>query len=276
MDYNPPNLRQIQPFTDISNPSNSVTGNPDLNPTEQHSLNFNFSTNNFQKKSGLYAYAFLNLVNDNIVNNTFIDTDLTQTTTYLNVDGTYRFTGGIRSWKKYQVTPKTTINVKAGTSFSNTKSISILNSIKNSVITSSFRPNISFDFRWNDFLVFEPHYQIAFSKTDQNQTFSRHLFTSNVQLSFSKKWEWYHSLQYTYNPDLVSFNASSLFWNSSLSYTPIEDKIIITLKAFDILNQNTNAQRTATLNYIEDAESNVLQQYFLIGFTWKFNTTERK
>lgn len=276
LEYDPPNLKQIQPFTDISNPSNSITGNPDLSPTEQHTVNFNFNTNNLQKKSGLYAYAFLYWTNNNIVSNTFIDTDLTQATTYENVDGTYRFTGGIRTWKKHQIAQKTTLNIKAGTSFSNAKSISILNSVENSVITSSFTPNISFDLRWNDFLVFEPSYRITFSKTDQNQTFSRHLFTSNAQLNFSKKWEWHHNLQYTYNPDLVGFNASSLFWNSSLSYTPIDDKIIISLKAFDILNQNTNAQRSATLNYIEDAESNVLQQYFLIGLTWKFNTTGKK
>ena len=46
----------------------------------------------------------------------------------------------------------------------------------------------------------------------------------------------------------------------------------VTLKAYDVLNQNTNARRIATQNYIEDVESTVLQQYFMLSFSWKFNS----
>ena len=41
----------------------------------------------------------------------------------------------------------------------------------------------------------------------------------------------------------------------------------MSLKAYDILNQNTNAIRQATANYIEDTESTVLTQYFMLNFS---------
>ncbi|HBY70304.1 MAG TPA: hypothetical protein DEG69_22635, partial [Flavobacteriaceae bacterium] len=51
---------------------------------------------------------------------------------------------------------------------------------------------------------------------------------------------------------------------------------LITLKAYDLLNQNTNARRTSTQDYIQDVQSTVLQRYFMVGFSYKFNTLGKK
>jgi hypothetical protein len=56
----------------------------------------------------------------------------------------------------------------------------------------------------------------------------------------------------------------------------MKDKAILTLKAYDLLNQNTNARRTATQNYIQDSQSTVLQRYFMLSFSWKFNSLGKK
>jgi hypothetical protein len=40
----------------------------------------------------------------------------------------------------------------------------------------------------------------------------------------------------------------------------------IRLSVFDLLKQNTSIQRNITTNYIEDVQSNVLQQYFMLSF----------
>ena len=44
------------------------------------------------------------------------------------------------------------------------------------------------------------------------------------------------------------------------------------MKIYDILDQNTNARRVATEDYIEDSSSTVLNQYAMLSFTWKFNS----
>jgi hypothetical protein len=41
------------------------------------------------------------------------------------------------------------------------------------------------------------------------------------------------------------------------------------LSVFDLLKQNQSLVRTVTGNYIEDAQTQVLQQYFMLTFTYK-------
>ncbi|MCB0445124.1 MAG: outer membrane beta-barrel protein, partial [Gelidibacter sp.] len=69
---------------------------------------------------------------------------------------------------------------------------------------------------------------------------------------------------------------SAWFWNSTLAYSILKDQAAITLKVYDLLNQNTNAQGTTTQNYIQDSQSTVLQQYFMLSFSWKFNSLGKK
>jgi hypothetical protein len=42
------------------------------------------------------------------------------------------------------------------------------------------------------------------------------------------------------------------------------------LSVFDLLNQNTSIARLNTESYIEDTRTDVLQQYFMLTFTYKF------
>ncbi len=84
------------------------------------------------------------------------------------------------------------------------------------------------------------------------------------------------------NTDL-SYDASSGYssgydtktwtWNASLSYQFLRDRsATVSLKAFDILGQRSNVQRTVTANYIDDALYNSLTRYFMVSVSYKFNT----
>ena len=51
-----PSLNQLQAFEDISNPLNIRIGNPNLVPSNEHNLNINFNSYDFQKGTGFYSY----------------------------------------------------------------------------------------------------------------------------------------------------------------------------------------------------------------------------
>ena len=74
----------------------------------------------------------------------------------------------------------------------------------------------------------------------------------------------------------VGFQRSACFWNSTLAYSVLKDTGTLTFKVYDLLDQNTNARRTKTQNYIQDSESLVLQQYVMLSFSWKFNSLGKK
>ena len=57
-----------------------------------------------------------------------------------------------------------------------------------------------------------------------------------------------------------------------MRYSILKDNGAISLRIYDILDQNTNARRVATEDYIQDSSSTVLNQYAMLSFTWKFNS----
>ena len=277
-----PSINQIQPFDNVTNPSNIITGNPELKPTQRHRAYINFNKYNWQARTGFWLYASGSVSNNQIVSNTTINDNLVRNTTFENVDGGYDFWGGGNYNKKVKLDSVTSLKFRIGSNISVFKNFTILNAIKEGAKTTAVTPNIGLTLDWNKLVSVDARYDISFSKnrydinTNQNQDFTRHTVRIRTKTNFPKKLEWRNDIRYTFNPDIVDFNKSAWFWNATLAYSVLKDQGTISLKAYDLLNQNTNAQRRATSNYIEDSQSTVLQQYFMVGFSWKFNSLGKK
>ena len=279
---NAPSLRQLQPFADISNPNNIITGNPTLKPSQRHRAYINFHKFNWQSGTGLFFYLSGGINNNQIVPSTNIDENFIRTTTYVNADGSYDLWGSATYSKKIKLDSLSSIKFRLGARTNISKNFNFLNNIKNITKTTGATPSIGITYDWNKIINIEPRYEITFSNTSfdnslsQNQNFTRHTLRIRTKTNVPKKLEWRNDVSYSYNPNVIGFNKSAWFWNATLAYSVFKDKGSITLKAFDLLNQNNNVRRTASLNYIEDSESTVLQQYFMLGFSWKFNSLGKK
>lgn len=282
LNNNAPNINQIQPFSDVTNPSNIITGNPNLKPTQDHTAYVNFNKFNWQSRTGFWVYMRGSLYNDQVIINTSIDDDLVRNTTYENTNGGYDFVGGGSYSKKIRLDSIVSLQLRAGAHIRTDKNFNILNNIKEGAKTTSLSPVLRATLEWDKIASIEGSYDIDFSNTKydinttQNRNFTRHSVDIRTKTNVPKKLEWRNDIRYTYNPNVIGFNKSAWFWNSTLAYSILKDQGTISLKAYDLLNQNTNAQRRATSNYIEDSESTVLQQYFMLGFSWKFNSLGKK
>jgi hypothetical protein len=82
-----------------------------------------------------------------------------------------------------------------------------------------------------------------------------------------------NSFNYTVNTGRADgYNTKIPFWNASLAKSFMKNKRAeVKLSVFDLLNQNQGVSRNANQNYIEDTRYNVLQRYFLLGFTYSLN-----
>jgi hypothetical protein len=78
------------------------------------------------------------------------------------------------------------------------------------------------------------------------------------------------SMNYTINEGRSpGFNTAVPIWNASLSKFFLKNKRAeLKLSAFDLLNKNVGISRNVTQNQIVDQSYNVINQYFLIGFTY--------
>ncbi|MFV0247751.1 MAG: outer membrane beta-barrel protein [Tenacibaculum sp.] len=273
-----PSIKQLNPFTDISNPLNIISGNPSLKPIETHSLFINFNKFNWQKRTGLYFFISGNIVRNQVVSKSVVDENLKKTTSYENVNGGFNTWGMINYRISIKLDSVSTIKLGGGSSVSATQNINFFNDVKYKSTTYNIRPNLLLTFQWNKVVTIEPNYRLSLSKTSYDldsfneQNITQHNLRVLLRIHFPKKMEWSNDIKYSYNPNVVGFKKSLWFWNSTLAYSVLKDKGTITLKAYDLLNQNNNVIRRASNNYIEDSESTVLQQYFMLGFSWKFNS----
>lgn len=277
---NTPNLNQLQPFRDESNPLNIVTGNPTLSPSKEHRIRFGASNFNWQKRTGFWSFASLSFTNDRVVANTVIDPNtLIRETTYANVDGFFN----MRAGGSYSTTKKWEDFGSLRTEFrlfgDYNKNVNFNNGVQYSSKTATISPRIGFDFNWDNVLQIRPEYTISYSKNTydidrfEDRNFVSHDVTIQTATFLPKKLEWRNDINFNYNPNIADgFQKSAWFWNTTLRYSILKDQGAIGIRVYDILNQNTNARRIATEDYVQDSSSTVLNQYAMLTFTWKFNS----
>ncbi|WP_397361926.1 outer membrane beta-barrel protein [Olleya sp. R77988] len=279
-----PSLRQLQAFEDVSNPLNTVIGNPNLEPTNQHRLYAGFNAYNWQERTGFYLWSNFTKIDNQVISKTEIDPEtLKRITTYDNVSGNYNGSFGANYSKSIKIDSISSIKLKIGNWSSFSKNINYNNNVLYSSNVLSTTPNFGVDYTMKDVFEFKPRYRVTFTKNKydlesfEDRNFTSHYVDFRTAFFLPKNFEWRNDITYNYNPNIADgFQKSEWFWNASVAYSVLKDKGLLTLKVYDLLNQNTNARRTATQDFIEDKQSTVLKQYFMLNFSWKFNSLGSK
>lgn len=274
-----PNVSQLEPNTDVSDPLNSTTGNPDLKPSTNHNIYFNYNDFDFQKGFGIYAFLGADFSENSIVRKTTVDENNVRYTTYANVDGGYSLRGNVNLMRTLKKDSLRNIRVSIGVRANTSQDINFNNGVEYKSDNLGIGPSTQFYFVWNNLFEIQTSYQLSYSKSTfeknifKDREYMRHAMRMSTALFVPKNFEWRNEITFNYNPDIAQgFQKSAWFWNSTLSYTIMKDNGILSLKVYDLLNQNSNAQRTSSEDFIQDRQSTVLQQYFMLGFSYKFNT----
>jgi hypothetical protein len=279
----PPQINQLQPFQDVSDPLNTITGNPNLEPANAHSFYSGFNSFDFQKGTGFFSYLNYSATNNQVVAQTTVDENFVRNTTYTNVDGNYDVSGSMSYSKSYKLDSLRTLKVRVGGYATLNRSVNFNNEVQFASRNLLVSPNMELTLNWKKILEIRPNYRLSFNRNSfniddfENQEFLSHNLRINTALFVPKKFEWRNDINFNYNPNVADgFQRSVWFWNSTLAYTCLKDKGTLTLKVYDLLNQNNNARRTASANFIQDSQSTVLQRYFMLSFSYKFNSLGQK
>ena len=280
----PPALRQLQAFEDVSNPINTVVGNPNLEPSNRHSFYGGYNAYDWKNRTGFYVYSNITLVDNNVVSRTVIDPEtLTRRTTYTNVNGNYNGSLGGDYSKNFKLDSIRKIRVRLGARTSMSRNINFNNDVKYASNVNTFSPSLGVEYIWDKVMEFRPSYRVSFTNNRydidafEDRSFRNHNVRLRTATFLPKNFEWRNDINYNYNPDVAEgFQKSALFWNATVVYSFLKDKASLQLKVYDLLDQNTNARRVATQDFIEDSESTVLQRYFMFTFSWKFNSLGKK
>ncbi len=272
-----PTMAQLQPVADMSDPLNIVIGNPNLDPTFTHNVNVRFQDFNVASQRSIMLMAFMRYSQNSIVSKTTYNPQTGgRTTEYANVNGV---------WNARLMNMISMPLRNKAFSFSNhlfgfySSTVGYNNNERNR--SGSFMVGESFSFAWRpDYLEFElrPFYnlQIVRNSVQTNSNRDVHTYggafnaTYNAPFGLSVNSELSYSGSQGYSQ---GYDSDQWLWNASIGYSFLKGKsATVSLKVYDLLQQKENIRRNITANYIDDTEYNSLTRYFMLNFTYKFNT----
>lgn len=271
-----PSMAQLQPVLDISNPTNKVQGNPNLDPSFTHNIMLRLQDFNPESQRSIMLMANFNMTQNSIISKTTFDEYGSRLTEYVNVNGVWNGRLGnmlsmpLRN-KLWSLSNHIFINGNRNVGFNNgTKNTSLsFNIFESPGIT--FRPD-------NFELELRPQYSLQTThnslQTSADQTVHRY----GGRFDGSYYTSWGLTIQSDINYSATSgyaagYNTRTWMWNASISQQFLKSKALtLAVKVYDLLRQNNNIRRNVTANYIDDIEYNSLTRYFMVTLSYRFNS----
>ena len=270
---NAPTATQLQPVRDNANPLSVQAGNPTLRPEYVQSLVASYSQ--FDAATNRSVFGLLNgsRVDDRIVSATSFNARGVQTTRPVNADGFYSLTGFLSLGQRL-ATHHLNLNLTTNAAF--VQSPSLVNGLPNTGRTWSLGQGVGVNSAFNERLEFG----LSANLTYQAATYSRLPEQNTDYLTQTLAADVFYQLpaRFVLTSDVwlsnssgraAGFNQRLVLWNLGLARQLFADKQgELKLQAYDLLNQNRSVVRNATETYVEDVRSRILQQYFLLSFTY--------
>ncbi|MCS6929994.1 MAG: TonB-dependent receptor family protein [Saprospiraceae bacterium] len=280
-----PSVEQLQDVVNNSNPVQLTVGNPNLRQTFQQNIFGRYQASNPEKGNTIFFGGGFTFTQDYIATATYLaNSDHPILREYqvprgarlsrpVNLDGFY----SVRVFGSYGAPIKglkTNVNLDAFYNYIRTPGLinDVLNIASNHILTVglTFASNISdrIDFS----LALRPSYNVA------NNTFQTASNTRYVSQTSRFRFNWIvwkgivlrSDLTHNLNAGLSEgFNQNFWLWHLALGKKVFKnERGEIALAINDVLGQNRSIGRNVTETYVEDLQTNALQRFVMLSFTY--------
>ncbi|MCM1164096.1 MAG: outer membrane beta-barrel protein [Muribaculaceae bacterium] len=271
-----PSMSQLQPVLDISNPTNQVQGNPNLNPSFNHNIMLRFQDFNMNSQRSIMLMAHFQFTQNSIISRTTYFENGKRLTEYINVNGVWN--GMLMNMismpfsnKKWSFSNHIFANVSHNVGYNN--------SLRNTSLSLNINESPSITFRPDNFeLELRPRYslQTTFNSVQSKNNQTVHTYGGRFDGTYYTPWGLTLQTDVNYSATAgyaAGYNTKTWIWNATLSQQFLKDKsLTLAVKVYDILNQRSNIRRNVTANYITDTEYNSLSRYGMITVSYRFNS----
>ncbi len=271
-----PSMTQLQPVADVSDPLNTIIGNPNLSQTYTNNLRIHFGRFIPEKQLVMILMARGNYILNDIVNNTTTKRRTgKRITTYENVNGNYN--GNIRTIISVPLKNKK-FSFYAVTFGSYSRTSGYINGTRNTNKAIIFSEHTGINFR-STYLDFSLNGNIRYNKTHNTLQGQNDLKTFNYGGSASTTLYLPYGFRLESNIDYIAnsgysngYEQKEWLWNASFSKSFLKGNAgMLRIKIYDILQQQSNISYSATANAIRYSEYNTLNSYFMLHFIYRFS-----
>ena len=282
---NTPSVSQLQDVYNNTNPLFISTGNTNLKQQVGNTLSTRYTYTNTGKSKSFFANIFLQQNNNYITNATYTaskDSVLNSSVTLYkgsqlskpaNVNGQW----SLRSFLTYAMPLKfikSNLSINGGLMYSNTPGL--INNIKNISKSYTYNAGVVVASNISEFVDFNVNYNVNISDVKnsiQPQLNNKYVQQSaGLQMNLLNKKGWFIQndvSNQTYSGLTDGFNQNYWLWNAGIGKKFLKkQKGELKLTVFDLLKQNQSIIRTVDERSVSDVQNKVLQQYFMLTFTY--------
>ena len=272
-----PSMTQLQPVADMTDPLRIVIGNPDLKPTFTHTVGLRFNDFNSEAQRSIMTMGHIQMSQNSIISRqTFNQETGGSVTTYENTNGI---------WNAFLVNIFSMPLRNKAFTFNNhlmanySRNVGYNNSERN--VSNRYEVREDFTFSWkpeNTELSIRPNYSLQYvhNKLQISGNNTVHGYGATFYATY------YTPFGVSINTDIAysatsgyaqGYDTKQWMWNANIGYSFLRNQAAtVSLKVYDLLQQKSNVSRTVSANYIDDSFYNSLTRYFMVSFTYKFNT----
>lgn len=277
-----PTVSQLQDVVSLANPLRASVGNAQLSQSYTNFLGSRFTYTNSKTSKSFFVGNFIQIANDYISNATFIPTkdsaiqngivlrQGSQLTKPVNLNG-FMFWRAFSTYSFPIKKIKSVLNLNA--SFIYQRLPTLINS--NKITTKSTVYNTGFTLASNisEYVDFNISYAANFGNATGNNTSTKYVNqNAGLQINLLNKKGWFvqNDINYQINSGLsAGFNQNYGLWNAAVGRKFMKNNVAeLKLSVYDLLKQNQSITRNVYSGYVEDVQSVVLQQYFMLTFTY--------
>lgn len=283
-----PSVSQLQNVVDNSNPLFISAGNPELDQNYQHTGIIRYTATDAQKGKTFFAMLSMNLSENYIGNSTIIasrgnaqvgDIILQPGAQFfqpVNLEG-YR---NLRSFISYGMPVswlKSNLNLNLSATY--TRTPELINDQLN------FAESPSFGLGW--VLSSNISEKVDFTVSSNtslnlvNNSLDNQANTDFLNQSTRLRFNWIFgdgfvfrsTTSHVMNSGLSEgFNQNFVLWNMEVGKKLMKQKAEIKLSVFDLLKENQSISRAITGSYVEDSQTQILTQYFMLSFVYNIRS----
>ncbi|MCD6067692.1 MAG: TonB-dependent receptor [Bacteroidetes bacterium] len=282
-----PSINQLQNVIDNSNPLYLSSGNPNLVQQYNHTFNTRYNKSNPDKGRTFFVLLNATASQNYIANSTFIarqDTFISdgvllargsQLSKPMNLDNYYSSRALVTFGFPVKFI-KSNLNMSAGVNYQH--SPGLINSVTNYsnsysingglIVSSNISEKVDFT------LGYTPNYTIVENTIQKSSNNNYYIGMASAKINVMPWKGLVLNTEATHSSYVglsSSFNQEFLLWNAAVGYKFLKNNAAeLRLSVFDILSQNNSIARNITENYVEDVQTKILKQYFMLTFTYNF------
>ena len=278
-----PSISQLQGVLDNSDPLFLSVGNPKLDQTYTHALSIRFHKVNADKNTSLSNFTRVSTSSDYISTRTsIIGTDSVsadgityqagaQLSTPVNVDGYWN----VQNNTTYGmlISPlKSSLNTSIGLGYQRLPGW--LNDVQTIANTYSANVKVGLASNISEKIDYDLYYQINGSRVlnaSQSSQYYTQTLGAKLNLIFGRGFVFRNETYFQkYTGANSQFDTNYTLWNMGIAKKFLkDDRGELELSVFDLLGQNQSFDQTVSAQYLEETQTEVLQRYFMLTFTYQ-------